>query len=353
MKHYITIGISAVSVVLLISIFISTPRIYQSLGAPLSESQQSLQTSTQETSQQKDTANQVNQIENQDSEAVAREYLVQYSDSIRDMGGKFELVKDYEYLDFAQYTFIPSDKQFDNAMLILHYNHVSDKAPVHEQGVVKNVETKPGWHVIAFGTAFPHLEKEYPKLALVNKIMKQKASLDTCSDSQIMNVYNQKKQTYSGVFTPVLPESSSLTDTQSESIQNESLLATVLISKLPAPTPLSQSSVASTSTLTPISKEKTQTLSAVTSPNDSRSEIKQELKTELLTRDQSDRVSIVFSPLLIKDVVLERVISASGVRYANTDESVVWWTKGTDATLYIKDRIVFEGVINARCSGEK
>lgn len=43
-------------------------------------------------------------------------------------------------------------------------------------------------------------------------------------------------------------------------------------------------------------------------------------------------------------MTLNQVISGSGARYANDDESFVFWNKGDEATVYVNDAIVFEGI---------
>lgn len=47
-------------------------------------------------------------------------------------------------------------------------------------------------------------------------------------------------------------------------------------------------------------------------------------------------------------IILSQVISASGARYANEDESIVLWNKGDDVTLYENDVITFEGADSSR-----
>lgn len=46
-------------------------------------------------------------------------------------------------------------------------------------------------------------------------------------------------------------------------------------------------------------------------------------------------------------IILNRVVSGSGARYANEDESIVLWNKGDDITIYENETITFEGNLNS------
>ncbi len=70
---------------------------------------------------------------------------------------------------------------------------------------------------------------------------------------------------------------------------------------------------------------------------------------ETYTSSSGEEVSAVFSGGAVTfywggvEVTLPQAISASGARYANEDESLVFWNKGEDVTIYENDTIIFEG----------
>jgi membrane-bound inhibitor of C-type lysozyme len=45
------------------------------------------------------------------------------------------------------------------------------------------------------------------------------------------------------------------------------------------------------------------------------------------------------------EVTLPRAISASGARYANEDESIVFWNKGDEAMVQVNGDIVYQGCV--------
>ncbi len=53
--------------------------------------------------------------------------------------------------------------------------------------------------------------------------------------------------------------------------------------------------------------------------------------------------TVLLNGLSFTDVLLERVETASGVRYQNTDNSIAFWTKGDDATIYVNTETIFVG----------
>jgi membrane-bound inhibitor of C-type lysozyme len=54
----------------------------------------------------------------------------------------------------------------------------------------------------------------------------------------------------------------------------------------------------------------------------------------------ADGKSVVLNYENIKNLILNSVISASGARYANQDESIVFWNKGDDGMVFINDKMV-------------
>lgn len=57
--------------------------------------------------------------------------------------------------------------------------------------------------------------------------------------------------------------------------------------------------------------------------------------------------TVTFSHESTGQVVLPQVISASGARYANADESIIFWEKGGEATITVEGEVVFQGVVEA------
>ncbi|MFA6602161.1 MAG: META domain-containing protein [Candidatus Paceibacterota bacterium] len=63
------------------------------------------------------------------------------------------------------------------------------------------------------------------------------------------------------------------------------------------------------------------------------------------------RVNAVFSEGKVDlggsfgSITLKQVISASGARYANDDESFVFWNKGNDVTIYQNGKVIFQGFV--------
>ncbi len=56
--------------------------------------------------------------------------------------------------------------------------------------------------------------------------------------------------------------------------------------------------------------------------------------------------SVTFSEDDLGTMTLPQVISASGARYANADESIVLWNKGNDVVIYQKGKAIFHGSTN-------
>lgn len=56
----------------------------------------------------------------------------------------------------------------------------------------------------------------------------------------------------------------------------------------------------------------------------------------------SDGNSVVLNYENIKDQKLDIAMSASGARYTNSDESIVFWNKGEDGMILINDKVVFD-----------
>ena len=50
---------------------------------------------------------------------------------------------------------------------------------------------------------------------------------------------------------------------------------------------------------------------------------------------------------------LSQVISASGARYANGDESFVFWNKGNVSTVYVNDEVAYEACTSGASAGEE
>jgi membrane-bound inhibitor of C-type lysozyme len=46
-----------------------------------------------------------------------------------------------------------------------------------------------------------------------------------------------------------------------------------------------------------------------------------------------------------KTFTLHRALSASGARYAEKEEKIVFWTKGENASLWINDQLIFSGTV--------
>ena len=53
--------------------------------------------------------------------------------------------------------------------------------------------------------------------------------------------------------------------------------------------------------------------------------------------------TVLLNGLSFSEVILERVETASGVRYQNADNSIAFWTKGDEATVYVNNEAVFTG----------
>jgi heat shock protein HslJ len=54
--------------------------------------------------------------------------------------------------------------------------------------------------------------------------------------------------------------------------------------------------------------------------------------------------TVELNGLSFENEVLERVETASGVRYEKADKSVAFWTKGDEATIYVNNETVFTGI---------
>ena len=68
------------------------------------------------------------------------------------------------------------------------------------------------------------------------------------------------------------------------------------------------------------------------------------------TRQKSVTAQFLTDSMILKsadlgEVELPRAISGSGARYANSDESLVFWNKGDNATIYQKEQVIFEGSV--------
>ncbi len=59
---------------------------------------------------------------------------------------------------------------------------------------------------------------------------------------------------------------------------------------------------------------------------------------------------VTFSYADLGTVKLPQVVSASGARYANTDESLVFWNKGNDVTIYKNNTPIFAGSVGGASS---
>lgn len=74
-----------------------------------------------------------------------------------------------------------------------------------------------------------------------------------------------------------------------------------------------------------------------------------EVIVETYTNPSGEGVSAMFYDGMVtfnwlgNEITLPQAISASGARYANEDESIVFWNKGNEVTIYENDNIVFEG----------
>lgn len=65
-----------------------------------------------------------------------------------------------------------------------------------------------------------------------------------------------------------------------------------------------------------------------------------------------DGDSIILNYENIKDQVLNIAMSASGARYANVDESLVFWNKGENGFILLNDQKIFDGFTNIETEEE-
>lgn len=53
--------------------------------------------------------------------------------------------------------------------------------------------------------------------------------------------------------------------------------------------------------------------------------------------------SVTFTQKNLGTITLKQAISASGARYANSDESIIFWNKGDNVTISQNNQVIFEG----------